>query len=102
MGTGYRVASVKDLPPGSALGVEVQGRRIALFNVDGAIYATDETCTHSGGPLSEGVLSGSAVTCPWHGAEFDLRTGDVLGPPAESPVQCYRVRVVGDLIEVEM
>ena len=102
MGTHHKVANLKDLPSGGALAVEVQGRKIALFNVDGTIYAIDDTCTHSGGPLSEGVLSGSAVICPWHGAEFDLRTGEVLGPPAESPTPSYAVRVIGDSIEVEM
>jgi 3-phenylpropionate/trans-cinnamate dioxygenase ferredoxin component len=102
MGSPYRVASVTDVPPGGALGVEVQGRRIALFNVEGTIYAIDDTCTHNGGPLSEGVPVGTAVVCPWHGAEFDLGTGEVLGPPAESPVRCYPARVVGDTIEIEL
>jgi nitrite reductase/ring-hydroxylating ferredoxin subunit len=53
-----------------------------LFNVDGTFFALDQTYTHRGGPLAEGEISGHEVTCPWHGARFDVRTGEVVGPPA--------------------
>jgi nitrite reductase/ring-hydroxylating ferredoxin subunit len=102
MGTYHKVATRKQLPPGASLAVEVGGRRIALVHAEGTIYAIGDECTHRGGPLSEGVLSGTAVCCPWHGAEFDLRTGMPLGPPAEKPVPTYRVRVSGEDIEVEV
>jgi nitrite reductase/ring-hydroxylating ferredoxin subunit len=82
--------------------VEVSGKRIALFNVDGSIYAIDDTCTHLGGPLSEGTLDGKDVTCPWHGAMFDVTSGNVLSPPAPGPVQRYNVRIEGGEIEVEL
>ena len=77
-----KIANVGDVSPGEAIAVEVGDRMIALFNVDGAYYAIDDTCTHRGGPLSEGVLEEKTVTCPWHGATFDVTTGEVLGPPA--------------------
>ncbi len=82
--------------------VEVAGRAVALFQVGGKYYAIEDTCTHAGGPLSEGLLEGNEVTCPWHGAHFDVTTGEVKGPPARAQVQSFPVRVVGSDIEVEM
>ena len=60
-----KVASTADLAPGEARCVEVSGKKIALFNLEGSFYAIDDTCTHRGGPLSEGEVSGEEVTCPW-------------------------------------
>jgi nitrite reductase/ring-hydroxylating ferredoxin subunit len=97
-----RVARTKDVPPGTAIPVEVGGRRVALFNTNGAYYALDDTCTHAGGPLSEGEISGGKVTCPWHGACFDLASGAVVGPPAEDGVTAYKVHVEGDDIKIEV
>ena len=75
---------------------------ISLEIADGELFAIDNTCTHRGGPLSEGELSGYAVTCPWHGATFDVRTGEVTKTPASESVGCYSVRVSGDDIEIEV
>ena len=97
-----KVATTSELAPGQAKRVEVQGKRIALFNQNGAYYAIDDTCPHRGGPLSEGQVEGSAVTCPWHGAKFDVTTGQVLGPPARAGVASFRTRVSGSDIEVEL
>ena len=100
---GYvKVASTGEVTPGQAKMVEVEGKKIALFNVDGSIYAIDDTCTHRGGPLSQGVVEGKQVTCPWHGATFDVTTGDVLDPPAPNGVARYNVRLEGSNIEVEV
>jgi nitrite reductase/ring-hydroxylating ferredoxin subunit len=81
-----------------------RGRREenALFDVQGEVFALSDTCTHRGGPLSEGELEGTMVTCPWHGAEFDVRTGGVLGPPAATGVQSYPVKVTGNDIAIEI
>ena len=68
------------MPPGQAAIFTVEGQRIALFNVEGTYYAIGDTCTHRFGPLSEGDVQGTKVTCPWHGADFDLKTGAALGP----------------------
>jgi nitrite reductase/ring-hydroxylating ferredoxin subunit len=65
-------------------------------------YAIGDTCTHRGGPLSEGDVQGARVTCPWHGADFDLKTGAALGPPARKGVPSYKVVVEGDDIKVEV
>jgi nitrite reductase/ring-hydroxylating ferredoxin subunit len=72
MGEFIKVSKVGDIAPGEARGVEAGGERIALFNIDGTFYAIDDTCTHRGGPLSGGMVMGAEVTCPWHGAVFDV------------------------------
>lgn len=96
-----KVATIDEIPIGQAKLVEVNGNEIAIFNVGGTFHAIDNTCTHVGGPLCEGEISGAEVTCPWHGAMFDVTTGQVLGPPAASSVSSYPVRVEGSDIEVE-
>lgn len=101
MGQLIKVAETKDVPPGTAKAVDVEGRAVALFNVDGTYYAIADTCTHRGGPLSEGGVEGTVVTCPWHGATFDVTTGNVLGPPAAEGVAHYNVQVEGSDIKVE-
>jgi len=98
----HKVTTTKDLPPGSACEFEVAGRSIAVFNVEGTIHAIDNECTHDGGPLSEGVVSDACVICPWHGAEFDLRTGKALTPPAVEDVRSYRVVMTGDEISLDI
>ena len=71
-----RVAATEDIPPGERLLVELDGVRIAVFNLDGDYYAIEDVCTHDGGPLVEGeILEGTQVECPRHGARFDIRTG---------------------------
>jgi nitrite reductase (NADH) small subunit len=73
--TWHRIASVVDCPPGNSLEAVAGERVVALFNVSGEFFALDGVCPHQGGPLSEGELSGCVVTCPWHGWQFDVRTG---------------------------
>ena len=97
-----KAAVTQDVPTGQVKMVKVGGKHIALFNVEGKYYAIDDTCTHKGGPLSEGKVTGSIVTCPWHGATYDVTTGEVVSPPAPVGVSRYNVRVVGDDIEIEI
>ena len=97
-----KVAVADDIEPDHGKLVEVQGKKIALFNVDGKYYAIDDTCTHRGGPLSEGIVVGEEVTCPWHGAKFKTSTGEVCGPPAPRGVTAYKVRVNGPDLELEL
>ncbi len=97
-----KVAQSDEIAPGQGKMIEVGGKKIALFNVEGSFYAIDDTCTHRGGPLSEGSLDGKEVTCPWHGAIYDVITGEVLSPPAPKGVARYNVRVEGTDIEVEV
>ena len=95
------VAKTSELAPGQAKCVQLKGQAVAVFNINGTYYAIEDTCTHVGGPLSEGEVEGAAVTCPWHGAQFDLKTGKVLGPPAATDVRSFRVQVEGDEIKLE-
>jgi nitrite reductase/ring-hydroxylating ferredoxin subunit len=97
-----KVATTSELVPGQAKRVEAQGKKLALFNVGGSYHAIDDTCTHRGGPLSEGQLDGNVVTCPWHGAKFNITTGEVLGLPARAGVASFRTRVSGPDVEVEL
>jgi 3-phenylpropionate/trans-cinnamate dioxygenase ferredoxin subunit len=97
-----KVTDTRNLPPGSAAAFDVEGNRIALFNVGGTIYAIEDTCTHAGASLAEGTVEGTKVTCPWHGAEFDLTNGSALTPPAFEGVRTFRVVVEGDAIHVEI
>lgn len=102
MGKLTKVAEVKDVPEGKAVCFNAEGQNIAVFNVGGTYYAIDDTCPHSGGPLSQGMVEGTKVTCPWHGADFDLQTGEVLCPPAFEGVRSYKVVVEGNEINVEI
>jgi 3-phenylpropionate/trans-cinnamate dioxygenase ferredoxin component len=97
-----KVAKTDEIPSGQAKLVEVNGNEIAVFNIAGSFHAIDNTCTHVGGPLCEGEINGAEVTCPWHGATFDVTSGQVLGPPAASNVSSYSVRLDGSDIEVEV
>src|SRR5262245_39831035 len=94
------VVKTDDLQPGQGKLVEVNHKRIALFNVGGRYYAIDDVCPHRGGPLSEGELERGTVVCPWHGAIFDLNTGAVTRLPATAGVTTYEVRVEGEGIAV--
>ena len=78
MATFVKMATLDELPPGRAKEVEHEGRIYAIFNVDGVVSAIDGICPHQGGPLAEGEVAGGVVTCPWHGWQFDLRTGQAL------------------------
>ena len=79
-----KVAQTSDLSPGASKVVQADGRSIALFNVEGTFYAMDNNCTHRGGPLGEGELSGDTVECPWHGGPASFSRAS-RSSPAESP-----------------
>jgi len=96
------VATTEEIPAGQAKLVEVNGNEIALFNIGGEFHAIDNNCTHVGGALCEGEISGAEVTCPWHGAVFDITTGRALGPPAMDAVNRYNLRVTDGNIEIEI
>lgn len=94
----FEAAKVGDIQDGEAKLVEIGDKEIALFNSGGEYFAIDNACTHVGGPLCEGDLEGHTVICPWHGAEFDITTGEALTPPAEENVGCYNVTVKATLL----
>jgi 3-phenylpropionate/trans-cinnamate dioxygenase ferredoxin subunit len=102
MGEFVKAASTSEIAPGQGRLVNIKGKEIVLFNIEGTFFALANACTHEEGPLAEGEVSGYEVTCPWHGASFDIRTGEVLCPPAYEDVARYNVRVTGTVIEVEI
>lgn len=89
-----RVATTSEIPAGQGKTVEVDGKQIALFNVDGTFYAIDNTCKHRGGPLGEGELDGTNVICPWHGWTYNVTNGECLDE-ADCHVDTYDVRIEG-------
>ena len=89
-----------DIPPGTCMTGRVDGKDVAVFNVDGEFYAIQANCTHAGGPLCEGSIWGDIVTCPWHTSEFNVRTGEVVSPPAEHPLATYPVTVDNGMITI--
>jgi len=95
-----KVAKKKDVVEGKPFCAVFKEKPIALFNVGGAYYAVDNKCTHMGGPLCQGMLSGEVIQCPWHGSRFNVKTGKVIGGPASRPVKQHEVRVDGEDIEV--
>ena len=95
------IAKVADCPPGSSLELVAADRIVALFNVAGELFALDGVCPHQGGPLGKGQLTGCLVTCPWHGWQFDVRTGK--HQTTQSLVHPgFAVKVEGDDVLVDL
>jgi nitrite reductase (NADH) small subunit len=99
---GYEVVLHKDsLDPGKIIEIIIGGTAIAVANVDGAYYAISNTCAHAEGPLGEGSLSGTIVTCPYHGWQYDVRDG-ACKTHANTKISTYPVKVVGDAVCVQL
>ena len=96
-----KVARATEVPRGSGVALDVKGRRVALFNVDGEFHAIDGVCPHQGGPLGEGILRGDVVTCPWHFWQFDVVKGHAPELP-DATIPKFRVKQEGDDILVEV
>lgn len=100
------VATVEEVPPGTAKVVRAGDKELALLNVDGTFYAIDNECTHRGGYLGEGEINRDwnqwAIECPLHGSVFDARTGEVLNAPATEPVHTYGVEVDAGVVKVSI
>ncbi len=94
------ISEFQDLEAGKL--VEAEGQSFAIFNLGAGYYAIENTCPHRGGPLAEGQMEDEEVICPWHGARFNVKTGDVLTPPAPRGVKSFPVRVTGNDLEVEI
>ncbi len=100
-GTFVPVARVDDVPPGTVRTVRVGEEEIALANCDGGFYATQNACIHLEGPLGEGHLEGHRLTCPWHGWQYDVRTGENEFDRAIR-LRTYPVRVSDGEVQVEL
>lgn len=91
-----------EIPDDRAKCVKVDGKIYALFKVGGKVYSLSNQCTHLGGPLCQGSLDGFVVQCPWHGSKFDVRSGQVVGPPARANVSSYAAGIEGGTVWVEI
>src|SRR4029077_1924552 len=94
------VATLADLPPGASRRVYLGSDAVALFNINGTVFAIANRCTHARASLSEGTIDATrcTVTCPWHEGVFSLETGQVLGGPPSLPAAAYRVKLEGDAV----
>ena len=91
-----------EVAPGTALRVEIEDLALAVFNVDGEFFVTDDLCTHGPGSLSEGYIDGDVVECNFHNGQFNIRTGEVVSPPCMIPIKTYAVMVVDDKVTIEV
>lgn len=101
MSTWVKVAEASEIPAGKSKCVSYGRYNLAVFNVNGEYFAIDDECPHAGASLSEGEVVDNTLTCPWHAADFDLRTGACLGGPSPSGVTAYKVQVEGNEVKVE-
>lgn len=95
------VGSVEEIPPGAHKTIDIKDVLIAVFNLDGRLYAIEDVCTHDGGILTGGSVEGHVITCPRHGAQFDIRNGEVLREPAYEPVATFPVRIHEGMIQTK-
>ncbi len=102
MAESHLVAKTTEIPEDEAKRVVIGDQQIAIFNLNGAFYATDDVCTHAYASLSEGYVEDGCVECPLHAGLFDIKTGEVRGMPAEEDIKTFPVRVEGEDIYVEV
>ena len=94
------IAPANELPPGERLFVEIGGKPLVIFNIAGELFSIADVCSHDDGPVGEGEIEGYSITCPRHGAQFDVRTGQVTQMPAVVDIPAYPVRVVDGMVQL--
>ncbi len=94
------VAKTAEFVPGQRRIVDIDGARIAVFNLDGEYFAIEDVCTHDGGLLANGRLDGDEIICPRHGARFSIKTGEALSAPAFEPTATFPIRVEAGEVQV--
>jgi nitrite reductase/ring-hydroxylating ferredoxin subunit len=99
MGDAIAVAKTSEISPGCGKVCEANGKKVAVFNLDGSFYAIDNLCIHKGGPLGEGAIEGDVVVCPWHNWRYNIKTGVSPVNPA-AKVKTYGVKVENDQVKV--
>ena len=102
MTTRVKLCSADEVAPGSAVRVETADLVLAVFNVAGQFYVTDDACTHGPGSLSEGYIEDDIVECNFHNGQFNIRTGEVVSPPCTVPVKTYPTVVEDDSVYIEV
>ncbi len=101
MSAKIELCEIDKVAVGTALRVEVDGLAVAVFNVEGEFYVTDDACTHGPGLLSDGYIDGDLVECNFHNGQFNIRTGEVAAPPCMIPIKTYRATVDGGKVFIE-
>ncbi len=96
-----KVAEVSEIPDGKVKIVKVGGMEAFVANIGGSFYSLPNKCTHAGGPLGRGKLTGKVMQCPWHGSRFDVTTGAVVGGPAQRQEPPLTVKIEGSAIWVK-
>jgi nitrite reductase/ring-hydroxylating ferredoxin subunit len=96
------ICSAAEIAPGNTLRVEAEGLTLAVFNVAGEFYVTDDQCTHGPGSLSEGYLEGDVIECNFHNGQFNVRTGEVVSPPCMVPIKTYKTSVENGRVWIEV
>src|SRR6202035_884059 len=99
-GKRIELCSTDEVAPGAAIKVEIEDLALAVFNVGGQFYVTDDTCTHGPGSLSEGYIEDDVVECNFHNGQFNIRTGEVVLPPCMVPIKTYPVSVVDGKVTI--
>jgi biphenyl 2,3-dioxygenase ferredoxin subunit len=96
------LCAAADVAPGTALKVEIEDLALAVFNVAGEFFVTDDRCTHGPGSLSEGYIEGDIVECNFHNGQFNIRTGEVVSPPCMAPIKTYPVALIEGRVTIEL
>ncbi len=94
------VTATENIPADDVIGIEIEGKSIALYRVDGEVFATDNLCTHGNARLCDGFLEGHEIECPLHQGKFDIRTGKAICAPLTEDVRTYPIKIEGDQIFV--
>lgn len=91
-----------EVAQGQAIRIEKNGLVLAVFNLNGEYFVTDDTCTHGPGSLSEGSIEGDVVECDFHNGAFNIRTGEVVAPPCMIPLKTYVTQIEGDEVTITL
>ena len=95
------LCNTAEVTPGNAMRVEKAGLVLAVFNLDGEFFVTDDGCTHGPGSLSEGFIEGEVVECNFHNGQFNIKTGEVVAPPCMVPIKTYKTIVENGRVLIE-
>ena len=95
------LCATNEVAAGTALKIEIEDLALAVFNLDGEFFVTDDLCTHGPGSLSEGYIDGDVVECNFHNGQFNIRTGEVVSPPCMAAVKTYPVAVIEGRVTIE-
>jgi len=96
------LCKVEDVPVGEVRRIDAAGLTLAVYNIDGDFYTTDDHCTHGPGSLSEGFVEGDVIECNFHQGKFNIRTGEVVAPPCMIPIRTYKTIVEDDRVYIEV